>query len=323
MTANHSSIHSWRPDPEHEQANKPSSTSAAFRIGNPLRDAWGMAWRRPVLSTVSRLGQCSALPQRDAGDLDSVLVCWCRNAFSRACRVDGSIGCEHVLLRARSRGLPGAPTLAEVVAGFRVPVMSLVSQPAVEVRSVSTTAASMNGEPTLLTSVSLSYTFWQVPEDHADPANLADLAAVDRAALNAPPIRPLPDWMMAQRELMHYPMLWEAVMTTRPSDDGRQTPESTLVDHVNYIVMNTFREQRTVGGFPGELDSPATKKHIEHTPVRVDGAELPGIRLDTDPNVYGVGVALGDRILTAVISRDHLADITIAFATLASHPPAS
>jgi len=216
---------------------------------------------------------------------------------------------------------PAPPTIAKVVAEFRVPVMSFVSQPAVEVRSVSTTGSSMNGEPTLLTSVSLSYTFWQVPGDHADPVNLADLPAVDLAALDAPPIRPLPAWMMAQRELMRYPMLWEAVMTTRPSDDGSQTLESTLVDHLNYVVMNTFRKQRTVGGFPGELDSPATKKHIEHTSVRVDGADLPGIRLDTDPHVYGVGVALSDRILTAVIARDHLADITIAFETLAWHPP--
>ena len=218
---------------------------------------------------------------------------------------------------------PAPPTIAEVVAGFRVPVMSLVLQPAVDVRSVSTTGSSMNGELTLLTSVSLSHTFWQVPGDHADPANLADLAAVDLAALDTPPIRPLPDWMMEQRELMHYPMLWEAVMTTRPSDDGQQTPESTLVDHVNYVVMNTFREQRAAGEFPGELDSPATTGHIERTSVRVDGADLPGMRLDTDPHVYGVGVALSDRILTAVIARDHLADITIAFATLASHPSAT
>ncbi|MFC5931116.1 hypothetical protein [Cryobacterium melibiosiphilum] len=111
-------------------------------------------------------------------------------------------------------------------------------------------------------------------------------------------------------------------MTTRPSNDGWQTPESTLVDHVNYVVMNTFREQRAAGGFPGELDSPATTAHIEHTSVRVDGADLPGMHLDTDPNVYGVGVAFTDRILTAVIARDHLTDITLAFETLASHPPA-
>ncbi|WP_104087709.1 hypothetical protein [Cryobacterium sp. N19] len=218
---------------------------------------------------------------------------------------------------------PAPPTIAEVVAGFWVPVMSLVSQPAVEVRSVSTTGSSINGKPTLLNSVSLSYTFWQVPGDHADPANLADLTAVELAALDAPPMRPLPDWMMAQRELMRYPMLWEAVMTTRPSNDGWQTPESTLVDHVNYVVMNTFREQRAVGGFPGELDSPATRGDLEHASVRVDGADFPGVRLDTDPHVYGVGVALSDRILTAVIAREHLADITIAFETLSSHPPAA
>lgn len=60
-------------------------------------------------------------------------------------------------------------------------------------------------------------------------------------------------------------------MATRVLDDEWQTPEFTLVSHINHTLMNTFREQRVVGGFPGELDSPVTENHIEHVTVPVDG----------------------------------------------------
>ncbi|WP_166878807.1 hypothetical protein [Salinibacterium sp. ZJ450] len=50
------------------------------------------------------------------------------------------------------------------------------------------------------------------------------------------------------------------------------TPESTLVGHVNYILMNIFREQRVGGGFPGELDSPVTERHIEPATFPIDGS---------------------------------------------------
>ena len=78
-------------------------------------------------------------------------------------------------------------------------------------------------------------------------------------------------WLMERRVLMRFPALWEAVMATRVLDDEWQTPEFTLVSHINHTLMNTFREQRVVGGFPGELDSPVTENHIEHVTVPVDG----------------------------------------------------
>lgn len=102
-----------------------------------------------------------------------------------------------------------------------------------------------------------------------------------------------------------------------------QTPESTLVGHVNHIVTNTFREQRVVGGSPGELVSPATERHIEYVTVRIDGADVSGMRIDTDSDVYAVGVALGDRILTAVVARDHLPYVTVAFAKRSVPTPAA
>jgi hypothetical protein len=217
--------------------------------------------------------------------------------------------------------IPPPPTLNEVASLFTVPVMSFIPQPSLEELGVGTTGSSSNGGPTTLDSVSISYTLWRNPGDHADSANLADLSEAEREALDTVPVGPLPDWVVEQRELRRYPSLWEAVMTTRVLDDDWQTPESTLVGHVNHIVTNTFREQRVLGGFPGELDSPVTEQHIEYVNVRVDGADVPGMRINTDPNVYAVGAAVNDRILSAVIARDHLPYVTVAFATFSVPPP--
>ena len=213
------------------------------------------------------------------------------------------------------KDIPPPPTVDEVARLFSVPMMSFVAQPSLQELAVGTTASSSNGGAMTLDSVSLTYTLWLNPLDRNDPVNLADLSDSEREALDAPPVRPLPKWMMERRELMRYPMLWEAVLTTRKSDAEWQTPESTLVGHVNHVVMNTFREQRVVGGIPGELDSPVTERHIQPGTVPVDGVDVPAMRIDTDPHVYAVGADLGDRILTAVVARDHLSSVTMAFVT--------
>ena len=71
---------------------------------------------------------------------------------------------------------------------------------------------------------------------------------------------------------------------------------------------------------PDSTSISTLRAHFEHVPVRVDGADVPGMRPDTGPNVFGVGVAVGDRILTAVIARDYPADSTVAFETLSPRP---
>ena len=213
---------------------------------------------------------------------------------------------------------PPPPTIDEVTRRFTVPLFTFVPQPAVQELSIpSTTASSSNGGESRLDTVALSYTLWRNPGDRADPANLADLSDPLREALAADPVRPLPGWMLEQRELMRYPMLWEAVMTTRGADGGWQTPESTLVGHVNHILTNSFRELRVTGDFPGDLDSPVTERHIEACTVTVDGVDVAAIRIDTDPHVFAVGAALGDRVLTSVVARDHLSHLTLAFTTRA------
>jgi len=211
--------------------------------------------------------------------------------------------------------IPPPPTVDEVASLFTVPLMSFVSQPSLQELAVGTTGSSSNGGAMTLDSVAITYTLWRNPRDHQDPVNLGDLGDTEREALDAPPVRPLPDWMMERRELMRYPMVWEAVLTTRKSDAEWQTPESTLIGHVNHVLTNVFREQRVVGGIPGELDSPVTERHIQSVTVPVDGVDVLGMQIDSDPNVYAVGADLGDRLLTAVVSRDHLSRVTMAFVT--------
>ncbi|RLQ85731.1 hypothetical protein D9V28_02355 [Mycetocola zhadangensis] len=211
---------------------------------------------------------------------------------------------------------PAPRLIDEVAALFGVPVMAFVQQPSLqEQRIPTTTGSSYNGGPMTFDTVAISYTLWRNPHDRNDGANLADLSDSVRASLDADPVRPPPAWMMEQRELMRYPTLWEAVMTTRASRDDWQTPETTLVEHVNNILTNSFRELRVTGGIPGELDSPVTERHIEAAAVRVDGVDVPGMCINTDPHVYAVGAALKDRTLTAVIAREHLSHISLAFET--------
>ncbi|WP_394770821.1 hypothetical protein [Lacisediminihabitans sp.] len=210
---------------------------------------------------------------------------------------------------------PPPPTVDEIAESFMVPVMSLSRQPSLVELDAGSTGSSVDGSPVTLDSVSLSYTLYRNHDDREDPANLASLGASEREALHSVPLGPLPEWMRVRRALMRFPTLWEAVMTTRTRHVPNQAPQSTLVDHANHILTNLFREERVRGGFPGELDSPVTERHIDHVAVSVDGIDVPGMRIDTDPHVFAVGAALGDRILTAVVARDHLPFVTLAFVT--------
>jgi hypothetical protein len=209
---------------------------------------------------------------------------------------------------------PPPPSVDDATRAFTVPLMSFVPQPSLDECGVATSGSSRNGGEVTLDTVAISYTLWRNPRDHKDPVNLADLSDSEREALDIVPVRPLPDWIVQRRDLMRYPMLWEAVMTTRVIGADWQTPESTLVGHANHILMNNFREERVVGGFPGELDSLVAERHINPATIPIDGVDIAAMRIDTDPHVYAVGADLGDRILTAVVARHHLPYLTLAFA---------
>lgn len=211
--------------------------------------------------------------------------------------------------------IPPPPTVDTAAEMFGAPVIGFLAQPSLSELGVGTVGSSTNGGPSTPESVAISYTLWRNPMDHDDPANLADLG--EEHSLEQEPRKPLPEWMLEFRKLARYPSLWEAVTTTRVRDMEWQTPESVLVAHTNHILMNTFREQRVVGEFSGNLDSPVTACHIERVSVPLDGVNVPGLRIDSDPHVYSVGADLGDRIVTAVVARDYLPYLTLAFQTRA------
>lgn len=216
----------------------------------------------------------------------------------------------------RPEDVPPPPTADELARAFTVAVMTFASQDTLEELGSGMTGSSSNGGPTTMETVALSYTLWRNPGDHEDPENLASLTPELQASLDEEPLHPLPDWMLFRRDRLRYPSLWEAVMTTlvRP-DRAWQTPEATLVAHTNHILHNTFIDERVVGDFPGELDSPVTERHLQRVSVTVDGLDVDGMLIDTDPHVYAVGADLGDRILTSVIPRENLPYIDVAFVT--------
>jgi hypothetical protein len=188
-----------------------------------------------------------------------------------------------------------------------VPIVGLVPQPHVEDwGAIGVGTGTRNGELDSC-EVSISYTLWRNPDQPDDPVNLAELDERQRRALDNEPPWPRPPWLLEQDRRMRYPMLWECVRTQW----SRLPPEpgaigAQLAGHVNNVLINRFPEAP-------EVDERSVESGI---PVRVDGGTRTGVRIDTDPNVYGVGVELdAQRSLTAVIPRDALPYLEVAFAT--------
>ena len=118
---------------------------------------------------------------------------------------------------------------------------------------------------------------------------------------------------------MRYPSLWEAVRTTyvvQPTALPWHTVRHALVEHVNYVLVNSFREERTDGSIPPTLEGEVTEKCVEAgIPLSVDGVWMSGLRIDTDPHILGLAIDLGDKMLTAAIPRDELEFLELAFVT--------
>lgn len=213
---------------------------------------------------------------------------------------------------------PAPPTPDEAAAAFGMPLIGLAPQPALDEASIGSGSQTHN-DRVVMRVATVTYTVWRNPDDRDDPANLLDLPEPLRSELDTLPPWPLPEWMLASRERMRYPWLWDAVRTTRVIDDSVVTwvsAETELVDHVNYVLMNVFREERTRGDAPPEVLGAATVRAIEHgIPISLDGVEVSGMRIDTDAHVYGVAIDLGDRIVTAVVPRDMMPYFTMTFAS--------
>jgi hypothetical protein len=163
-------------------------------------------------------------------------------------------------------------------------------------------------------TVSRQYTLWRNPDDRDDPVNLAVMDDERRRSLDEVPPWPRPDWLVAVVERMRYPLLWEAVQTHWSVDDDRPSPTQALVRHVQHVLVNQYREGHAVADddhWPVLVDDRSVQSGH---PVPVDGVERPGLLLDTDPFVLGIAAELDDgRVLTAVLPRDDLHLLTVAF----------
>ncbi|WP_025156838.1 hypothetical protein [Leifsonia aquatica] len=214
--------------------------------------------------------------------------------------------------------IPAPPGPDDLAREFGLTLLTFVEQDALEEAGAGRTASTIDGRTTVQ-EVSLSYTVWANRADRDDPANREDLSPALRAELDAPPRRPLPAWMLEARERMRHPQMWEAVRTTmveRPGAERRPTAASTLVDHVNHILMNAYRDERVRGGVPGTVQGAAHDGAVERgIPVRVDGVDIDGVRIDTDAHVFGLAADLGERILSAVIPRRFLPGVVAEFRT--------
>ncbi|MGL3804986.1 hypothetical protein ACSYDW_02715 [Paeniglutamicibacter sp. R2-26] len=200
-----------------------------------------------------------------------------------------------------------------------IPVMGLVDQASLEEADTIGFQSSEGIHGYSDMTVGLSYTLWRNPNDHSDPVNLADLDAEVRTAIEQVPPWPRPAWLAEHVGRLRYPLLWEAVRTAWHRDPSeRTTVGELLVDHVNYILMNQFRQERGLSGYPWDRPAPdVTVRAVNRrVTVLVNGIEMPAAEIDTDPFVYGIGSELGaGGVVTAVIPRAELGHVRMEFAT--------
>ncbi|MBD3942199.1 hypothetical protein IF188_10880 [Microbacterium sp. NEAU-LLC] len=231
---------------------------------------------------------------------------------------------------------PDAPNpmdgLRDRVHALPFPVMGLVAQPSIEDFGGFGLAEGGGPGGTSSITVSVTYMLWRNPDDRDDPVNLAELDDATRAALDMIPPWPRPAWLIESAQRLRYPHLIEVVRTTWDRDASEYTTLAHhLVDHVNHILMNCFREELGLpsgppppGYDPFGGDWRATPSAVNPTvTLVVDGAELTASEIDTDPFVYAIGARLApDRIATVVIPRHDLPYVRLALATVVA-PPAS
>ncbi len=195
-------------------------------------------------------------------------------------------------------------------------VLGLVPQPAVQDLGGIGIADAWDAEGRESISVSVTYTYWRNPADHADPVNLAELDDETRASLDTVPPWPRPAWLVEMAQQLRFPLLWEAVRTSwRRAGVDRDWLTQSLVDHVNYILQNRFRSELGIAfDRPFDRAWETSVSSVDPTAeLEVDGVRVPAVQIDTDPFVYAVGALTGaGTAATVVIPRDHLAGVRLA-----------
>jgi hypothetical protein len=199
-----------------------------------------------------------------------------------------------------------------------VPIFGLVSQPHLEDWDALGIGSGTRDGVLDSCEASISYTLWRNPDELDDPANLTELDQEQRRALEAEPPWPRPPWLVQQVRRMRYPMLWECVRTRwcREPRESDSAP-AVLVAHLNDILVNRFQQTSVVGNdAPHHLANQVDQRCVEgDVAVLVDGTARYGFRIDTDPQVYGLGVNVdAHTVLTAAIPRDALTYVEVTFA---------
>ncbi|WZH38795.1 MAG: hypothetical protein PIR02_08995 [Microbacterium enclense] len=169
---------------------------------------------------------------------------------------------------------------------------------------------------TARTTVALSYTLWRYPDDRADPRNEVDVDEDLRRSIEQEPPWGRPDWLREQARVFLYPMLWEAVRTTSHREPSPVADE--LIDHANHVLRNRFREELGLPAGPGGGDAwKVSPTGLGPATLRVDGEERPAVRIDTDPFVVGLGLALDPHtVCTVVVPRDDLGAFDLELVTV-------
>ncbi|TQK20609.1 hypothetical protein FBY40_3147 [Microbacterium sp. SLBN-154] len=199
------------------------------------------------------------------------------------------------------------------------PVMQLAPQPALTRMPMTGFAETTGPGGRTQQSVVFSYTLWRYPEDHSDPRNELELDAATRRAIDEEPPWGRPAWLIEQAQLFRYPTVWEAVSTTWHADPSAPdaSPESQLVHHMNHVLRNRFREELGLPAGPAEDRSWQVRESgVVPGTVRVDGRDVDGITVDTDPFVIGTGFRVDRQVVcTVVLARDDLPFIDVALET--------
>ncbi|MCZ9882721.1 hypothetical protein [Arthrobacter sp. B2a2-09] len=196
-------------------------------------------------------------------------------------------------------------------------IMGLVPQPSLEDPDMVGIQYGQDSRGYNEMSASITYTLWRNPADRSDPINLAELDEQMRRSIEDIPPWPRPAWLVEGVQRMRYPQLWEAVRTTWHREASeRSSPARVLADHMNHILINRYRRE-WMGGitwdrYAGDTGGRPANREVS---VWIDGVQVQGLEIDTDPIVYGVGASLGQGgVVTAVLPRDELDYIRIEFA---------
>lgn len=200
------------------------------------------------------------------------------------------------------------------------PVFELQPQPAVTRTPIAGFAEGSGAAGLTELSVQLSYTLWNIPEDHDDPRNRRQLDERTRRSIEEEPPWGRPAWLTEQAKILLYPMLWEATRTAwhASPDAERHSLSRQLVDHTNHVLRNSFREQLGIPSGPTRSTEWKVKPvAIAEAFVDVDGERRPAIHIDTDPFVYAVAFRVDEHtVSTNVIPRDSLPLLDVALTTL-------